>query len=156
MNNRLKTILTILMGCLSFGALAALASGPPISISIKAAQRSVKRGDSVAVTVKNVSDQTIPEFLRAFSGYVVLVVDENGKPVKESEKGKNPVRAERTVYVALKPQEQFEEDLPISGEVDMTAPGKYFVRFVRRIPKDQGGGVAASNVVSITVEDSPK
>jgi hypothetical protein len=42
-------------------------------------------------------------------------------------------------------------DQDVSRLYDMTKPGKYLIQASREVPKDMGGGVVKSNVVTVTV-----
>jgi hypothetical protein len=136
----------------------AQATQKPFSISITAANSTVKAGSDVWVTVRlvNTSNHDLDESgsISNMTGIdpnlLFTVWDANGKLARkltyphEFESG-SPVN--RTI----KPGESISEDQRVSRLYDMSRPGKYVIQVLRTASDNPRGGFVKSNTLTITV-----
>lgn len=135
------------------------ANSTPLGLTIVGPQVPVKSGAVIKVhlILTNTSPREITiADTSADCDYQVEVLGSNGKPARESEYGRGlncegPRASGRYILITLKPNQHREDDLTISDLYQMTNPGKYSVRVMRRLPKDIGEGSVSSNTIIITV-----
>jgi hypothetical protein len=136
-----------------------LRSAQPFSLAISAANSTIEKGTDdlrIKVVLTNTSDNEIEFFVRDECDYSFEVHDEAGRDVAETEHkrhlrcGEHKSMASRNIRVRLKPGESREDDFFVGNLKDVSSPGKYFVKAMRKIPKLSPDPVE-SNTLEITV-----
>lgn len=155
-----KNLLLITSFC-SVGTMTHGPSEPPISLSIRPAQETTKRGSDVTinVTLTNPTNHAVSFTDRnSACDYAVDVHDSAGLPAPQTEYKRTlncgtKLADGRNIIVTLKPGESRQEQLIITRVCDLGRPGKYSVRVLRTFPNEIGDGTAASNTTEIRVTE---
>jgi hypothetical protein len=161
-------LVTLLLA--AFGISAAQKTPPPFTLTLSAAQGTIRCGAEVRVQIAltNVSDHDIvavrePGDDEADAHYSMDVRDEDGQPAPESAlsmgfKGKDKfgndlpwikgglphgkiyIRWGHNIQITLKPGESLKEECVLSRFYDLTLSGKYTVQLTRDVPAELGSG----------------
>lgn len=130
----------------------------PLSLSISAAEHSVRIGMEVTVSAKltNVSDYSVTFFdSNPSCDYAVEVRDEKGTPVPETTYKRQLKCAHsvegRNILVTLKARESRDEEILVTRTHELTRPGTYFVQVFRKVPKELSKEPIKSNTIGITL-----
>ena len=132
----------------------------PVTIVITTEQLKVKAGSTVSIKVRltNTSNQPLDasgsfsDLTGLDSNFLFEVRDNQGHLVAKRVYPHPELAGGHAILDRIvKPGETLAEDQDISRLYDMTKPGKYMIQASREIPKEMGGGVVKSNVVSLTV-----
>lgn len=139
-------------------------SGPgtdPFSIALLLTEETVTSGSPVEVTITltNTSNQKL-EFAATypFCDYSIQVNTLNSGPAGKTKHGKSIEGCDskpndvvtRSVLVALKPGEQWEDKVDLTQVYDLSQPGGYQIQASRRVPRFTGRPVQ-SNTMLLTV-----
>lgn len=133
---------------------------PPDTLVITVNEPTFKAGSMVAITVHftNMSKQpmdasgTFSDETGLDSNFLFDVRDPKGHlAAKRAYLHPELWSGHAILDRVVKPDETLSEEQDISRLYDMTKPGKYVIQASRAIPKEMGGGVVRSNVVTVTV-----
>jgi len=147
-------VLGLLFTCFSFGQAR---SALPLKIVIAAPNEAVKAGKPVYITVslENLSDSPIDCSSFNVSGidrrFRVSVRDENGKSMKRKEVHPSHMPGDFQPCTLGPGKSTVPRQMLISQFYNFTHPGEYRVQLSRVIGKDERGGIAKSNKITVTV-----
>ncbi len=130
----------------------------PFTLTLDAEENAVKAGSEVKVdiTLRNSSNRAM--YMSYGSGeldYAFEVRDSQNRVPPETEfarksKGRAYVSSDHVFY--LQPGESLPKALVVLTKFyDLSRPGKYTIQVSRAVPKEAGGGVIKSNLITITV-----
>lgn len=145
----------------------------PFLITIRSEQPVLKTDEDIRIRVvlTNTSDQDIWSVTPAECQYEVYVWDSQHLAAHNTEYGlqvKNKDKLKETGFVTrggqefitpcmmgstspLKPTNHSDVHLTVSDLYDMSRPGQYTIQVQRTVPKERGGGVVKSNIITVTV-----
>jgi hypothetical protein len=148
------------LGCalLFLAAVFAQSQEPRFSLTISAERTETKVGSEVKVntTLTNLSTQAVTlEFTSPLCNYGVEVRNSAGTLAADTELKKSSDCANqvsgRDIIVTLQPHQSQKETIPVSALSDMSQPGKYSAQVTWQTPKELGGMVVKSNVITVAV-----
>jgi hypothetical protein len=138
----------------------AQSSAAPFSLTITAAETEIKKGSEVSVNLKltNNSNRGVSlEFASPLCDYAVDVRDATGKPAPDTELRRESDCSEhstgRDIIAPLGPHESQKDTIPVSAFSDMSQPGKYSIQVTWKAPKQLGGTLVKSNIITVTVTE---
>jgi hypothetical protein len=128
------------------------------SLTITAEQPETRIGSEARVnaTLTNLSAHDVTlEFDTPLCNYGVEVRNSVGTLAADTELKKSSDCANhatgRDVIVTLRPHGSQKDTIPVSALSDMAQPGKYSVQVTWQAPKELGGIVVKSNLITVTV-----
>jgi hypothetical protein len=135
----------------------------PFSLSVHAVQERLQHGSQVEIklTLSNTSrgEITIRD-TNSWCDDVLDVRNSQGELKPETDYKRNlkcnskiTVTLGRRIIRILKPGESFDDAMFVNQSCDMSRPGDYRIKAVRKIPKELGDGNVESNTVTITVTE---
>jgi len=133
---------------------------PPFAIVITVDTPTVKSGSMVSIKVRltNASNQPLDasgsfsDMTGLDSNFLFEVRDNQGHLASKRIYPHPEVAGGHAILDRIvKPDETLAEDQDISRLYNMTKPSKYMIQASREAPKEMGGGVVKSNVVTVTV-----
>jgi hypothetical protein len=160
-----QCVLAMAVLCVSLAATVGAQSGVEskkigaISLSLRALQTDIAAGSPVDVVVRfaNNSDREISDsgvYNRGVdAAYTYDIRKADGtrlNPMREPETAGRPVLLSG-VSRTVKPGKSVEDKSEISAVYDLSEPGKYTIQVSYFFPKELGGGLAKSNIVTVTV-----
>jgi hypothetical protein len=128
----------------------------PFSLAIAAPQTTVKSGSEVKVKaiLTNTSNRRITlADTSEICDYSVEVRNANGIPAPDTERKRHVdcgISGKHEI-VTLKPDQSKQYEIAVSELSDMSEPGDYSVQVMRKAPKELGGIVVKSNLITVTV-----
>lgn len=160
----MKTVLSLVLLAIPFGAVPSRSEQQPFSLTISAEHDSVKRGSEVFVQIKvtNTSNQQISlakapgNLPQAESEYSIDVRDSGGREAPLTDYGRKIKEKKIIVSMSrdslhIEPGESQNDGVIVTKLYDLSRPGKYSVRVAREIPPRWGGGIVQSNTINITI-----
>lgn len=138
---------------------AAAGTRPRFQILISTQTPRVTLGQAIeiAITLKNNSDRVLDdsanwqEATGADPWWHLIVRDSEGKPVPPRNYKGLAAKFGKVVNRKVGPGGAITDRVDLRRIFDLRSPGKYRVQVNRKIPKENGGGIIKSNVITITV-----
>jgi hypothetical protein len=161
---RIATIGVVILGIYLCGV-SSNAQTEPMSLSIEIDKPSVKLGTDIQVKVllKNNTDHAISGSEVSMEGYggfqyKVNVEREDHTAVarkyvekfRRHEIGPRPGTGS-VIFIHIQPGETDKDIVYVNNRYEFDKPGKYLVQVEYDLPKDLGGGVIKSNIITVTV-----
>jgi hypothetical protein len=152
-----KRVLILIMLAV-YAASSTQGSTPPFTLTLEADENPVKPGSEVKIeiTLRNSSNRAIPmSYGLSELDYTFEVRDSQNRIPLETEfarksKGRPHVSSDQTFY--LQPGEGLPKaPLVVSKFYELSRPGNYTIQVTRAVPKELGGGVIKSNLITITI-----
>jgi hypothetical protein len=129
----------------------------PFSLAITAPQATVKGGSEVKVKaiLTNTSNRQITfADTSEICDYSVEVRKADGTPAPDTERKRHldcgTISGNHEI-VTLKPDQSKQYEIAVSELSAMSEPGDYTVQVMRKAPKELGGVVVKSNLITVTV-----
>ena len=150
-------ICSALVLCAALVGTTSQSAHTPFTLTINALHTSVKSGSEVKVkiTLTNISSQQITlTDASEICDYDVDVHKSDGSPAQDTERKRRLSCGEisgKNEIVTLKPDQSKQYEIAVSELSVMTEPGDYSVQVMRKTPKELGGTVVKSNVITVTV-----